>query len=297
MFYNFQLKDLQESMTKEALGKYFQYLEFKLRKEVMDLGRQITLTIVTSKDDEASKSYIRNKTRIAESVGIDVDILNIKGLIPMEEQEEIQKQEWRYMSGSLYGGMIIQLPASPYATQCTKWLSPQVDADCLGEKAYSEFIQNPKTALAPCTASAIIRHMQYIMPNENTYDHKTAFILGRSKLVGEPLMILLRDKLNMTVIQAHSKSFPGDIERFMRQADVVCLASNKPHSIYEWYIHNDALCYDITIGRENGKLCGAMREQDKEGKIITPTPGGVGPMTCYELMFNTIELAKRQLPF
>lgn len=296
MFYNFHFKSLQKSISREALEEYFTYLKFKLRQEVLAFGKPITLTIVVSTDDEASKSYIRNKTRIAESVGIDVNILSIKGLIPMEEEEEIKKQEWKYISGELRGGMIIQLPASTHATQCAKWLRCQVDADCLGEEAYSNFIQNPRTALAPCTANAIIRHMQYILP-ESAYVHKTAFILGRSKLVGEPLMILLRDKMNMTVIQAHSKSFPGDIERFMQQADVVCLASNKPHSIYEWNIHNDTLCYDITIGRENNKLCGAMRETDKEGKIITPTPGGVGPMTCYELMFNTVELAKRQLPF
>ena len=129
---------------------------------------------------------------------------------------------------------------------------------------------------------------EYNIPVEG----KHVVIIGRSEIVGKPLARLMLDA-NATVTICHSKT--NNLESICKSADILVAAIGKPKFINSNYIKDGAVVIDVGINRdENGKLCGDVDFEDVKDKVyaITPVPGGVGPMTVYSLIENTIQASQ-----
>lgn len=119
--------------------------------------------------------------------------------------------------------------------------------------------------------------------------------MGRSDIVGKPLYSILiqnKPRCNATVTNVHSKT--KDIEKYIKMADVVISAIGKPHFLKKEMIKKNAIIFDVGINLLNNKIVGDVDFDDVKDKasLITPVPGGVGPMTIAALMLNTYKAFK-----
>ena len=123
---------------------------------------------------------------------------------------------------------------------------------------------------------------------------KNVVIIGRSNIVGKPLLQCLLNK-NATITICHSKT--RDIKAITKNADILIAAVGRPHFVTEDMVKDGAVVIDVGINRnEEGKLIGDVdfENVEKKASYITPVPGGVGPMTIAMLMNNVVEAAKMQ---
>ena len=176
-------------------------------------------------------------------------------------------------------GIILQLPIPKKfdVQRLQKAIAPEKDVD--GFLSESEFI--------PCTPKGIIDYLKY---NNIDFLGKECVVIGRSEIVGRPLVNLLISE-GATVISCNSKT--PDIKKFTQNADIIISAIGKSNYFDESYFGNDQVIVDVGINRDkNGKLCGDIVESVKQNALLaTPVPGGVGLLTRLALMENTVNAA------
>ena len=179
-------------------------------------------------------------------------------------------------------GVIVQLPFQNHAIRDTLLRTIPYNKDVDGLLEYC-------TAYTPCTPKGIITLLDhYDIPIAG----KNVVIVGRSKLVGQPLAELLLRR-DATVTVCHSKT--TDLAEHTRIADILVCAVGKPNTITADMVKPGAVVVDVGINHVDDKLCGDVDfENVKEvAGWITPVPGGVGPMTVASLMENTLRAAQR----
>ena len=162
------------------------------------------------------------------------------------------------------------------------------DVDGLTDINIAKLYSNKK-GIIPCTAKGIIDLLEF---NKINIEEKNVTIIGRSNLVGKPLAVSLLNK-NATVTLCHSKT--KNLKIHTKSADIIIVAVGKPGLINQKMVSKDTIIIDVGINRINGKICGdADKSVYKKCKAVTPVPGGVGPMTVYEVLSNTLECYKLQ---
>jgi methylenetetrahydrofolate dehydrogenase (NADP+)/methenyltetrahydrofolate cyclohydrolase len=262
--------------------------------EVERLAREHKLTpglaVVLVGENPASSVYVRNKSkqtveagmrsfdhRLPENVGED-DLLALIG---------------RLNADPLVHGILVQLPLPPQidSQKVLAALDPAKDVDGFHPMNAGK-LATGLPALVPCTPVGCVRLAKSVHASLSGMD---AVVIGRSNIVGKPLMQLLLNE-NATVTVAHSKS--RDLPEICRRADLVFAAVGRPEMVRGDWIKPGATVIDVGINRvpgENGKnrLVGdvAYHEVAAVAGAITPVPGGVGPMTIACLLVNTLRAA------
>lgn len=257
-----------------------------------ELVRAPKLIILTAGDDDASKVYVRNKLKAAETVGI--------------EAEQVLISEDLYNKGYFWGwldniidsadGVILQLPAPKWCDveEITRHIPAQKDVDGFTDINVGELRTKEAPTHAPCTPAGIME----LLIEYDLVKGGNALVIGRSNLVGRPIAEMLL-QADYTVTIAHSKTPKDTLLKLFAEADVVVSAAGVRDLItetdgYDLYKPGRVII-DVSINRdENGKLCGDMSEdfKDKYSDYYTPVPGGIGPMTVAMLMFNTYMAAR-----
>lgn len=251
-------------------------------------AEDIKLTIFQVGDNPASNTYVRNKQRACDEVGIESEVVRIG----IDEYERCQLLP-KYLKEDDADGIMLQLPLPQGWDEhyFTNLIPKKQDADCLTTASLGEFYASNKPTLAPCTAQGIIDILDYYdIPIEG----KHAVVIGRSNIVGKPVAHLLTCR-NATVTVCHSKT--PNLSEFTKQADILVVAIGKPKYVTADMVKLGAVVIDVGINRdENGKLCGDVDFEQVESvaSAITPVPGGVGPTTIAELLRNTIKLWKQK---
>ena len=262
-----------------------------LRKKVDELkenGIFPKLAVIMVGNDPSSKIYVRNKSIACEEVGIEYEEYLLEENTTMDELlgliDKLNKDD-------SVNGILLQspIPRGLDINQAFKYIAPEKDVDgfnpcnvgklCLGQDAF-----------VSCTPYGIIKLLEeYGIDIEG----KDAVVVGRSNIVGKPMMQCLLNK-NATVTICHSKTIK--LDRVTKKADILVVAIGKPKFITKDMVKEGAIVIDVGINRgEDGKLCGDV-DYDEVSKIasyITPVPGGVGPMTIAMLMHNIVKAAKR----
>ncbi len=276
-------------MAKILDGKLVsQKIKDEVKEYVANHSNQISLTIVQVGDNPASNTYVKNKCKACDEVGI----ASLVSKFPKDVNESIVTNELGFES-CISDGVMLQLPLPDGfdESKLINCIQPEVDADCLTAQALGEFYSSNNPYLAPCTAQGIIDILDYYnIPIEG----KHAVVVGRSNIVGKPVAHLLTCK-NATVTLCHSKT--ENLSKFTRDADILVVAIGRPRFITSDMVKPGAVVIDVGINRdENGKLCGDVDFDDvaEIAEAITPVPGGVGPMTIAELLKNTIKLYERE---
>ncbi len=254
-------------------------------------GKGVTpgLAVIMVGNNQASKTYVRNKKMACEKAGIKSE----EYLLPEDASEkEILNLINKLNTTKEVSGILVQLPLPPHLdskTICER-ISPLKDVDAFTSKNIGDLFKGDAKFL-PCTPAGILE----ILKHENiNLAGKHCVIIGRSNIVGKPLALLLIQN-DATVTVCHSKT--KNLEGICKLADIVICAVGKEKFLKKEMVKPGTVVIDVGINRdENGKLCGDADFENLEPicSKITPVPGGVGPMTVAMLVKNAAKAAEIQ---
>ena len=248
-------------------------------------GRGPHLTVVLVGDDPASVSYVTGKAKASEVVGIKNTTIRRPADISEEELLGLIRD---LNADDTVDGILVQLPLPGHISEpkVIEAISRDKDVDGFHPLNVAALWQK-QPCILPCTPKGIIRMLKTAGVEIRG---KRAVVIGRSNIVGLPVAKLLLDE-NATVTVAHSKT--ADLPSVTRQADILVVAIGRPRFVTADMVSEGAAVIDVGVNRDpvTGKLCGDVDFAAVEPKasVITPVPGGVGPMTICCLMENTIE--------
>lgn len=242
-------------------------------------------------ENPASVSYVTMKSKACEKIGISSEILrypeDTAQEVILEKMEDLNRDEGVH-------GMMIQIPLPKHMSVplVTRAIDPKKDADGFhaynfGKMALSTEFEH----LPPATALGIIRLLEAYGID---VDGMNVTVLGRSNLVGKPVAIMLMNR-GATVTVCHSKT--KDPAALCRNADMIVAATGVPKLVKADWVKQDAIVIDAGFAKVDGKVTGDVDFAEVAPKCswITPVPGGVGPMTIYAIVENTVRAAERQL--
>lgn len=264
-------------------GKKIQEEKIKeFSKKITDIKEKLKLVVIQVGNNEASNIYVNNKQRLCEKVGILFEHIKYNDI----SEEELIKKIEQLNNDKTVTGILVQLPLPKEINEkkVIDTIAPLKDIDGLTTHNIGNLFSGKK-GLIPCTVLGIEEILNSI---DAPIEGSNTVIVGRSRLVGLPLMGLLLQR-NATVTVCHSKT--KNLKEITKQADILIVAIGKKQFIKEEYIKQNAIVIDVGINRENGKLygdCDFEHIKDK-CKTITPVPNGVGPLTVTMLVNNVIE--------
>ncbi|MDE2091192.1 MAG: bifunctional methylenetetrahydrofolate dehydrogenase/methenyltetrahydrofolate cyclohydrolase FolD [Gammaproteobacteria bacterium] len=247
------------------------------------------LAVVLVGSDPASEIYVRNKREACRQVGfvsrafdLPADTSEAKLLKLIDELNE----------DSAIDGILVQLPLPKHINSETVIERIQPDKDVDGFHPYNVGrLAQRIPLLRPCTPYGIIKLLEKY---GERFEGRYAVVVGASNIVGRPMALELL-LMGATVSVCHRFTSPSDLEKLVREAEILVVAVGKPNLIPGAWIKTGATVIDVGMNRlANGKLVGDV-EFDKTRKraaLITPVPGGVGPMTVTMLLSNTLTAAE-----
>lgn len=264
-------------------------LKLEVAKIQESYSRLPKLTVILVGDNQASQTYVKNKERGCDYIGIKSEVLkhdaNFSEVELLKEIESLNKDE-------SVDGILVQLPLPKHIDEqkVLNAIAPSKDVDGFHPDNIANLFLGKKS-LVPCTPKGML-----VLLDEIGYDltGKEVVVVGRSNIVGKPVALLCLHN-NATVTIAHSKT--ENLKEVCRRADVLIAAIGKAKFITRDYIKEGAIVLDVGINRdENNKLCGDVDFDDVKDIVsgITPVPGGIGPMTITMLMQNTLEAFYRR---
>ena len=247
------------------------------------------IAVVIAGDDAASLIYTRNKHNKAIKLGINSVLKKFPADV---SQDELLAEIEKLNHDDTIDAILVQQPLPPQLDSevITNAILPTKDVDGLNPLNLGKLFANQHGNYpVACTPRGIMR-----MLSEYNIDlqGKNAVIVGRSILVGKPLLALLNNA-NATVTMAGRNT--GDLSALTKTADILIIATGVPNLIKALDVKPGAVVIDVGINRlSNGKLTGDVDFEAVKIKAqaITPVPGGVGPMTIATLMEQTVDLAQ-----
>lgn len=263
-----------------------------------DAGVEPHLAVVLAGNDPASHVYVRNKQRACERCGIKSTRIDLPNDV---SQDQLMQVVMDLNADESVHGILVQSP-TPTGTdelEITAAIDPAKDVDGFHPTNLGRLVMGQVDGLLPCTPAGV---MHMLEDAKIDLVGKKAVVIGRSRIVGMPLALLLAQKgIDATVTIAHSRT--EDIADICRSADLVVAAVGRPGTVKADWIKPGATVIDVGINRvadnsrENGsRLAGDVEPEAAEvAGHITPVPGGVGPMTISMLMTNTVRAAEANL--
>lgn len=265
----------------------------KLIKELK--GDKVSLVIIQVGNNPASDTYVRNKIKACSDMGIDVTLTKF----PEEIKESVLLMEIEKLnSNPNVHGIIVQLPLPKHINEMNVACHIDFRKDIDGlNPANIGFLDTGMLSLVPCTAIGIVETLAKIYAERNdSIEGKHCVVVGRSNIVGKPVAKLMLME-NATVTICHSKT--KHLEEITRTADILIVAVGIPNFIQRKHVRNGVVIIDVGINKdENGKLCGDVDFNNVKDKawMITPVPGGVGPLTTAMVGKNTVRAYNLQNP-
>lgn len=245
-------------------------------------------------DNKASSVYVRNKLTRCKELGIEGILINLAEDITEEMLLNIISD---YNMDTSISGILVQLPLPNHINEerISSAIKVEKDIDCFTSYNLGEVVKGNEV-ISPCTPRGVFTLLKHY--NLDNVEGKTVVVVGRSNIVGKPLVNMLINR-GATVINCNSKTPPEDIVKYMFSCDIFISAIGKANYfnldfIEKYYkVYFDFICpviIDIGINRdEDNKLCGDVSKDLRPYvNYITPVPGGVGKATVLELMRNII---------
>ena len=246
-------------------------------------GRPPGLAVLRVGDDPASAVYVANKEKACGRIGVASFGAHLAADTP---QIELLSAIEDLNADSRVDGILLQLPLPSGLDEgpLLQAIDPQKDADGLHTLNLGRLLKG-ESGPRSCTPAGVMAMLrsQGIEP-----EGKRAVVIGRSILVGQPMALMLQ-AANATVTVVHSRT--TDLAAHTREAEIVVVAAGRPGIIGAEHIRPGAAVVDVGIHRKpEGGLCGDVRadEVDPVAAVLSPVPGGVGPMTVTMLLVNTV---------
>jgi len=248
-------------------------------------SRQIVphLSIVRVGEDPASEVYVRNKLKCCERLGMESSHIHLPADVPADALADRLR---RLMEDDDVDGTLLQLPLPSHLppTNFIHRIEPEKDVDGFHPEHLGAMVSG-RSQLEACTPRGI---MTLLKAAGVERAGARAVVVGRSRVVGRPMaQMLLRDNATLTVCHRHTEDLAGEVGR----ADIVVVATGQPRLVKGDWLRDGAVVIDVGITREEGGgLVGDVEFESARQKasLITPVPGGVGPMTVATLMQNVV---------
>ena len=267
-------------------------------KELKAKGVTPGLAVVLVGEDPASISYVTAKAKGAEEVGVHEETFRL----PADSTEDaVLKKVAELNQDPRFHGILVQLPLPKHMDEkkLTYTIMPEKDVDAFHPVNVGKLLIGEPDFL-PCTPHGV---MQLLTRSGNDPSGKYLVIVGRSNIVGKPLMAMMVQKAkgaNATVTVVHTGT--ADMAHYVREADIVIAAAGRPNMVTADMVKDGAVVIDVGVNRipDGTKKSGFRLVGDvdfeavkEKAKAITPVPGGVGPMTVTMLLVNTVRAAAR----
>lgn len=255
---------------------------------VAALAFQPGLAVLLVGSDPASETYVRNKDRAAAQAGIKAVTIQL----PAETSQAVLLARIGALNADPeVDGILVQLPLPPQidAAAVIEAVDPAKDVDGFHPLNVGR-LASGRPGLVPCTPLGVVR---LLAAARVPIDGARALVLGRSAVVGRPLVaLLLAENATVTVAHSHTK----DLAAECRRAEILVCAMGQAELVRGDWIRPGAAVIDVGINRRDGRLVGdvAFAEAAAVAGAITPVPGGVGPMTIACLLENTLAAAERR---
>ena len=248
------------------------------------------IAVILVGDDPASAIYTRNKHRKAEKLGMK----SVLKTFPADaSQEEVMACVQELNNDPSIHAILVQSPLPKHFDEkaLDNAIIPEKDVDGFHPYNVGRLYNDDPDNRYPvsCTPLGVLKMLDHYNVD---LDGKDVVVMGRSILVGKPMQSLLQNRnATVTMLSAHTK----DEEFYMRHADILIVAIGHPQFVKAQDVKEGAVVIDVGINRlEDGSLCGDVDFENVKEKasLITPVPGGVGPMTIASLMAQTVDLAE-----
>ena len=263
--------------------KISEEIKAELKAEVKNCFIKPGLSVIQIGNREDSNKYVSAKQKAALEVGINFNLYHYD---ETADEREIVNKIKELNNDEYVDGIMIQLPLPDKFNEkkLINLILPSKDVDGLTDRNIGRLDTN-KDPLTSCTPLGII---ELLKRSEVKIEGKNVVIVGRSNLVGKPLMHLFLNE-NATVTVCHTKT--SDLKKMTLQADILVAAMGNPKFITKDYVKEGAVVIDVGINTINSGLCGDVDFDNvsKKASLITPVPGGVGPMTVTMLLKNTLK--------
>ncbi|TWT09153.1 bifunctional methylenetetrahydrofolate dehydrogenase/methenyltetrahydrofolate cyclohydrolase FolD [Planomicrobium sp. CPCC 101079] len=248
------------------------------------------LAVVLIGDNSASHTYVKNKQKTCEALGMRSDLLQFPE--DLTEAELLSTIDGLNNDPYIHG-ILVQLPLPAHIDEFSVIMAidPQKDVDGFHPVSVGNMMIG-RDAFLPCTPNGIVKLLEHYAIDPAG---QHVVVIGRSNIVGKPVGQMLLQK-NATVTYTHSKT--KDLVYYTKQADILIVAIGVAKFLNSKHIKPGSVVIDVGMNRdENGKLCGDVDFEDvvEKASYVTPVPGGVGPMTIAMLMENTVQSAENGL--
>ena len=260
----------------------------EVKSFIAESGITPGLAVILVGNNPASAVYVRNKHKACLEVGMN----SFEITMPEEttEDELLAKIDELNLDPKVHG-ILVQLPLPKHISEdkVINRISPEKDVDAFHPANVGKIVAG-KYDFIPCTPAGIMELLHYYNVE---ISGKECVVIGRSNIVGKPMSLLLLAE-NGTVTICHSRT--KDLTEVSKRADILVVAIGKPKFVTADMVKEGAVVVDVGINRlDDGKLCGDVDYEAVEpiASMITPVPGGVGPMTITMLMKNTLTAAKK----
>ena len=252
-------------------------------------GQKVGLAVVLIGEDPASQVYVRNKIRGCEEAGIRSFAHYLPADVTQAEAEELVRA---LASDDAVHGILVQLPLPKQlnADKILACIPAEKDVDGFSAENIGRLARNEECTVA-CTPLGVMEllHRYGVEPRG-----KRAVVIGRSSIVGRPMALLLLNA-DATVTICHSRTV--NLAEECARADILIAAIGKPNFVTADMVKEGAVVIDVGINRVDGKLVGDVdfAAVSQKASLITPVPGGVGPMTIAMLLQNAVSCAERAM--
>ncbi len=265
-------------------------LIFKIR-DFEKKGIKLCLAVVVVGSNAASKIYISKKEKLCNELKIKLIKIELNENVSQIKLNEIIKNLNR---DKHINGILVQLPLPKHlnSLEISNLISDEKDVDGF---CYNNLgrIFSGQFNFVPCTSAAIMEILKFEQVDVSS---KHCVVIGKSNLVGKPIAMMLLNK-NATVTVCGSKT--QNLDSFTKTADVIISATGVANLVCGSMVKQNVIAIDVGISRLNNKICGDINfdEVKQKAKLITPVPGGVGPVTVAKLIENLVFAAEKQFKF
>jgi len=256
-------------------------------EEVASLGRPVGLATVLVGDDPASGVYVRSKQKACREVGIEPFDHNLSSETGQDDLLALVEQ----LNGDeAVTGILVQLPLPEQIDEdrIIRSIKPIKDVDGFHPFNAGHLLQGSPTFVAATPAGI----MEILREYKVDLKGARAVVIGRSNIVGKPMaLLLLAEHATVTICHTRTRDLPAVV----READVIVAAVGHPQTVTADMVREGATVVDVGINRTDDGLVGDVAQDVREkAGLLTPVPGGVGPMTIASLLRNTVRAARYQ---
>ncbi|MFC1657984.1 bifunctional 5,10-methylenetetrahydrofolate dehydrogenase/5,10-methenyltetrahydrofolate cyclohydrolase [Candidatus Omnitrophota bacterium] len=263
-----------------------------LQKQIQDLKLKPVLASIQVGENAGAEAYARSQNKTAESLGIEYKFHKLSQ--DTKENDLIDFIQKLNADKNIHG-IILQMPLPAHIDykKMSNFILPDKDIEGMHPVNMGKIVFG-KARILPCTPAAV---MELLREAAVDLYGKEVVIVGHSEIVGKPLSLLLLERFATVTVCHIGTSKANKLEEHVKGAEILVVAVGKAGLIKGEWVKQGAIVIDVGINRVEGKIVGDVQfeEAAKRASMITPVPGGVGPLTVTMLMRNVVEASRAQM--